>query len=404
MQEADKGVDKHLVKVIGRYQWLTDLLAGAMITLAILGLIIVPKETSEAARAGVYLCLDVIIPSLFPFFVLSTLVIELGLVRYIGRALEGIMRPLFRLSGSCSVAVVLGFLGGYSVGAKCTISLYEKKLCSKAEAERLLAFCNNSGPAFILGAVGAGIMGNSRAGWMLYLAHTAASITIGLLFRFYKYKSPPTPVDTRRESTVVSLSEAFTGSVRSSFSSVFYISSFVIFFTVIIRLLYVTGIIPALSGFISGALEGFGVTQSAVQNLLTGLIEITSGLWNLQGSPSLRLVGQIAMAAFMLGWAGLSVHCQVLSFIGRSGLSSWTYFIGKILHGFLSAGYVYLFARFLDFEDTVPSAIAEQVQVLARLNFWDSLSITLYVVTIIGMSFLLFCACIMLKRHNRPRR
>ena len=39
------------------------------------------------------------------------------------------------------------------------------------EAELLLGFCDNCGPAFLLGYVGSGILGSSRAGAYLYLVH-----------------------------------------------------------------------------------------------------------------------------------------------------------------------------------------------------------------------------------------
>ena len=160
---------------------------------AALALVLWPGEAMGAMRDGLKLCGNVIIPSLFPFFVLSSLVVELGMSRYLGRLLEGVMAPLFRVGGACSSALALGFVGGYPVGARTAIALYENGQCSKTEAERLLAFCNNSGPAFILGVVGTGIFASSRAGLLLYLAHIAASLCVGLLFRFYRPGEGPRP-------------------------------------------------------------------------------------------------------------------------------------------------------------------------------------------------------------------
>ena len=355
---------------------LTDLIVGLMLAFAALGLLLAPKTTSEAAREGLYICIDILIPSLFPFFVLSTMTIELGLARYIGRALEPAMRPLFHVGGPCAAAVALGFLGGYPVGAKCAIALYEKGQCSKEEAERLLAFCNNSGPAFILGAAGVGILGSTRAGWLLYLTHTAASLTVGLLFRFYKRGKTAPPERRGGVFEAVSLPDAFTRSVKSSFASVFYISSFVIFFTVAVRLLYTSGALPMAADALSALFAPAGLTKNAAQNLLTGLIELTSGLFSLQGGATSRLAGRMAMAAFMLGWAGLSVHCQVLSFIGQSGLSPRTYLAGKILHACISAVYAFLLTGPAGLEFPVTETIAEQVESIARRGFWDTLSVT----------------------------
>ena len=93
-----------------------DAMLGLALLCATLALMLYPQPAMEAARSGLRLCYNVIIPSLFPFFVLSSLVVELGLAGYLGRLLEGLMRPLFRVGGACASAVALGFIGGYPVG------------------------------------------------------------------------------------------------------------------------------------------------------------------------------------------------------------------------------------------------------------------------------------------------
>ena len=220
-----------------------DLLLGLALLCATLALMLYPQPSMEAAKSGLALCYNVIIPSLFPFFVLSSLVVELGLAGYLGRLLEGLMRPLFHVSGACASAFALGFIGGYPVGAKTAISLYENGMCTKTEAERLLAFCNNSGPAFILGVVGAGVFASSRVGVLLYLAHAAASICIGILFRFYK--AGPTARREERQPRpqfhAQRFTTAFTGSIKNSFLSTLNICAFVVFFTVVIQLLIRSG-------------------------------------------------------------------------------------------------------------------------------------------------------------------
>ena len=162
-------------KLLSR-QGVRDFCLGLALLLATLALMFWPKDSMAAARDGLTLCYNVIIPSLFPFFVLSALVVDLGLAGHLGRALEGIMRPLFNVPGACAPALALGFVGGYPVGARTALQLYQKGMCTKTEAERLLAFCNNSGPAFILGVVGAGVFASSKVGVLLYLAHAAASV------------------------------------------------------------------------------------------------------------------------------------------------------------------------------------------------------------------------------------
>ena len=172
-------------RLMGKRQYRELLLALGLLCAA-LALVLWPGEAMGAMRDGLKLCGNVIVPSLFPFFVLSSLVVELGMSRYLGRLFQPVMAPLFRVNGACASALALGFVGGYPVGARTAISLYQSGQCSKTEAERLLAFCNNSGPAFIFGVVGAGVFGSGALGLLLYLVHMAASLLVGLLFRFYR--------------------------------------------------------------------------------------------------------------------------------------------------------------------------------------------------------------------------
>jgi sporulation integral membrane protein YlbJ len=345
------------------------------IGLMLLALIGFPTQSVAAASEGVDLCLNVILPSLFPFFVLSSLCVELGLIQGLGRLLEKLMVPLFRVGGACAGAFLLGIVGGYPVGARTAISLYEKGQCSKTEAERLLSFCNNSGPAFILGVVGAGIFSSSAVGLWLYGAHVAASILVGMLFRFYGKDEKPSAVRASAPMEVSGFAEAFTGAVKGAFQATLNICAFVIFFTVFIRLLFLTGVITALAQGLTWLLQGFGIQQSMAESLISGAIEMTSGVWSLRDMAA-SLGSRMCLAAFILGWAGLSVHCQVLSFIGSSGLSTKTYFFGKLLHGTFSAGLIFLISRLLGWDASVSTYLAGQVTTIAQLNFREALTVS----------------------------
>ena len=380
-----------------------DALTGAALLAAMLALIVYPQQAMAAARDGLVLCYNVIIPSLFPFFVLSSLVVELGLAAYLGRLLEGVMLPLFRVNGACASAFALGFVGGYPVGARTAISLYEKGLCTKTEAERLLAFCNKSGPAFILGVVGAGIFSSSRVGLMLYLAHALASVCVGVLFRFYRAGEAGggRPVRSHPIQTAC-VPVALTQSVKSSFLSTLNICAFVVFFTVVIRLLDLSGLLPGLADLLGRPLAFLGFDQLWARRLLTGLIELSSGVWTLSGAPG--LAGRVSMAAFMLGWAGLSVHCQVLSFIGGSGLNLRTYLMGKLLHGGISAGLTALLLRLFPISAPVSSYLTDQLMSITAMDFSSSLTISLSAVWAMWLFFLLASLRAVGKNSGKRRR
>lgn len=365
---------------------LRDMLTAAGLLGCAAAVICFPQETGAAVKEGLGLCYNVILPSLFPFFILTSLTVSLGLAGYVGRLLEPVMMPLFRLGGPCAAPLVLGFLGGYPVGARAALTLYESGGCTKSECQRLLAFCNNSGPAFILGVVGARVFNQSRVGVLLCLIHAGASLLVGLVFRFYGRDAG------RREGRAIPIaaqrfSAAFTGAVTGAVGSTLNICAFVITFTVLLRLGVLSGLLPALAGLLSGVFGPLGLTQALAQSLLTGLLELSSGVWSLAGGTGLH--GRVAMAAFLLGWAGVSVHCQVLSFLGDSGLSTRTYLLGKLLHALFSAGLTALVLRLFPLEQPVSAYLTEQVEGMAYVDFSTALTLSAVCAWVI---FLLFFA------------
>ena len=375
-------------RILGKARY-RDIILGLALLGGAAALVLWPELALEAMRDGIRLCGNVIVPSLFPFFVLSSLVVELGMSRYLGKLLEPVMVPLFRVNGACSSALALGFVGGYPVGARAALTLYQSGQCTKTECERLLAFCNNSGPAFILGVVGAGIFADSRVGLLLCLTHALASVCVGLVFRFYHWRDaagrggrPSPTIGAERFST------AFTGAVKGALASTLNICAFVVCFTVIIRLCFLSGLLPALARLLGRLFAPLGFTELWGQRLLTGALELSSGVAALTVGGSLG--GRATMAAFVLGWAGLSVHCQVLSFLGESGLNVRTYIAGKALHGCFSAGLTALLFRLLPLEEQVSAYLAEQVESIAGTDFYTALAISTAAAWVV---FLLFFLC-----------
>lgn len=373
-----------------RWPVVRDALTGAILLCCTLALCCWPRETGQAVREGLQLCYNVILPSLFPFFILSSLMISLGLAGYLGRLFEPVMSPLFRVPGSCAAVLALGFVGGYPVGARSALTLYEKGGCSKTECERLLAFCNNSGPAFILGVVGAGVFSDSRIGVLLCLIHALASLCVGLIFRFYGGREKDSAGRAALPISAQRFSVAFTDAVKGSVTSTLNICAFVICFTVILRLCVLSGLLPTLSKWLGEVFAPLGFSQAWAQRLLTGLLELSSGVWSLVGEGSLQ--GKAAMAAFLLGWAGISVHCQVLSFLGESGLSTRTYLAGKLLHGVFSAVLTALCLRFLPLRSSVSGYLAQQVESIAAMDFHTALAVSAAAAWMVFLLCFLFAA------------
>lgn len=299
------------------------------------GLLLQPDAAAQAAKNGLLLCGNLVVPALFPFFILSSLLVSTGGAARFGRLLSGVMGRLFHQTGASASALVLGFLGGYPVGAKTVCTLYEEKLCDRAQAEHLLMFCNNAGPAFILGAAGSAIFHSTAVGFLLLAIQITSALLVGFLFRPARGESDLTqaPTDAPRP-----FSRCLTESVQQAASATVNVCAFVIFFNVVLRLLDCCG----LFGLCRSLLALCHCPDGWQLPLLSGVLELSNGVALLPGTSD-----GLIPAAFLLSWGGCSVHCQTLTFLTQHDLNLRPYFLGKLLQGCLSAALACLALQFL---------------------------------------------------------
>ncbi len=309
---------------------ISDAFFAVSLTAMTAGLVIWPAQAVKAASDALALCLNIVIPSLFSFFVVSNLIVSMGYAGYFGRWLSRLTGPLFGLGGQCGAVFALGLIGGYPVGARTAAVMYRAGACTKKQAEHMLAFCSNCGPAFILGTVGAGVFSSAAAGAVLYAAHLLSAVIVGIMFR----------QDTGEDDTAApiqkaeSFPSAFVDSVKKAVLSGLNVAGFIVFFSVLLSLLDRCRVLSFLSG-----------GNPWILRLLTGFFEISNGVMSLRGAG-----GRAAMTAagFMLGWGGLCVHLQTLSELEGTGLSVKNYFLGKALHGLTAAALTFILSSITD--------------------------------------------------------
>jgi len=314
---------------------LADLSTACLITLFGIGLILCTKGVSAAAHRALLLSGRVVIPSLFPFLVLSTLLLSCGPGDALAHLLARPMEVLFRLPGSCAPALVMGMIGGYPVGARTAFELYDRRACTAEECSRLLAFCSCCGPSFLCGAVGTAVFGTLRAGLILWLCHILAALLIGFVQgRFLPPASHRTAAPPR--AVRLSFARAFTGAVTAACTAMLHVCAFVVFFAALMALLEESGILAAL-----GRLLAF-LPHGMADPLLRGLPEMTGGIAALGEASDLTFPQAMGMAGLIAGWGGLSVHAQVLSLREERNIAMGRYFIGKGACGLLTGlmGYI----------------------------------------------------------------
>ncbi len=295
-------------------------------------------DCADAVRTAITLCLTSAIPSLFPFFAASSLAISCGLAQELGYLLSPFMRHCFHLPGCGAAALVLGFLGGYPAGARMSAELYHAGLCTREDASALASCCNNTGPAFLIGMCGGGLFHSLRAGLFLYVVHIVSALLTAYLLR--PNQAPPM-VYPSKQSEQLPFFRCLVQSVTAAGRSCLMISAFILFFSVILCLLRLTGILSALCAALTPLLCHFDLSVSGIYSLLTGCVELTQGLAGLTESAGTRPARLIAVS-FLCAFGGLSVLFQTAA--AADGLDLSHCIRGKCVHACLSA---FLCALFL---------------------------------------------------------
>ncbi|MFD2114484.1 sporulation integral membrane protein YlbJ [Paenibacillus yanchengensis] len=337
---------------------------------------IFPVETLQSSLRGLSIWWDVLFPSLFPFFIISEIMLGIGVVHFVGKLLDPIMKPLFRVPGIGGFVFAMGYISGYPVGARLTSQLREQGLVSRVEGERLVAFTTTSDPIFLIGAVSVGFYKNVAVAPILAIAHYGGGILIGLCMRFYgnrvvAHSSNDKEVETNNKNRLSSAFEAMHAArlkdgrtigkllqdaIESSLKLMFVVGGLVVFFSVLMELLTQTGLMQVAAQSLRHLFTLVGMPPSLADAILHGLFEVTLGArsaaeahtYDTSGSSiHLMLVHQVAIGAFILSWAGLSVHAQIASLLSKTDMRYAPLLFARLIHGIISALLVYLLWNWL---------------------------------------------------------
>ena len=302
---------------------------------ALLALLFSAAEAAEACRAALGVCARLLIPSLFPFFVLSSLLSAFGLPALLGGLFGKLSMRLCGISAAGASALVLGLCGGYPSGAAYIAEMERGGAITSEEGERLLAFCNNSGPAFAVGALGLGVFHSVRIGLFLYGVHALSALLTGFFFRGHAGAPIPCPVLFDEADPAKTLSEA----VRRAALSLLQICGFVVFFSALLAVVDAGGAVSLLCGVLHDAL---GWELSFARALCTGFFELGSGAAALEGLRTTP--GSLSLAAGLLSWGGLSVHFQTLAVLSGSKITGALHPAGRLISACIAAALAYVFS------------------------------------------------------------
>lgn len=323
-----------------------------------LSLVFFSSSNLSAAKSGLSLWANSVVPSLLPFFIATELLCQTSIISILGNFLNIFMKPLFNIRGEGAFALIMGIISGYPTGAKIAGKFREEGICTKEECERLLSFTNNSGPLFIIGTVGISMFGNSTIGILLFITHVMACISVGIIFRFWKYNFSSVDNNIRHTTlkysknknvNLLNLGEVLGTSITNSISTILMIGGFVVLFSVIISILKASHLLALLTIALEPIFSICHIPSSFITPFINGFLEITNGINTISGIQIKAISINIIFTAFLLGFGGISVMLQVFSIIAKTDLSVKPYVIGKLLHGVIAATYTYLLINIFPF-------------------------------------------------------
>ena len=324
-----------------------------------------PKPGFDAGLSGLKIFLDVVFPSLLPFFILSDLMLGLGLVRALGVFLEPLMRPLFNVPGVGAFALSMGLAAGYPMDAVITAKFRENGDCTRIEGERLLAFTNTADPLFMFGAVAVGMFKSPALGMLFALAHYLSAFIVGITFRFYgmrqegkrprllatthKYDQPIwkrayLEMMRSREEDGRPFGRLLGDAVNESVRTLLMIGGFIVFFSVFLRVLSEVGFIGLTTPIFTVVFQLLHLNQHLIQPMINGIFEIDIGSAT-TAQAAAPLIQKISMISAIIAWSGLSVHAQVASVLTKTDIRMRPYFLARVYHALLAGGITYVLFR-----------------------------------------------------------
>ena len=279
-----------------------------------------------------------IFPSLFPFFVLSNILIKCGLPEFMGNLFKGIMNKIFKIKGVTAFIFFMSIISGNPANAKYTRELYKDGKINKYEATKILCFTCFSNPLFILGTVSILFLNNKEAGLLILLCHYMGNLFIGLGMRNY-HPSKKENVKTNLKKAIdemhkkrISNKDSFGAVITNSLVS--SINTLLLILGVITTCLVITTIIDNNLNL-----------NSVFQSVLNGFIEMTQGLKyiSLEAIP-LKL--KCILTVMILSFGGISVHMQIMGILSDTDINYLPFLCARICHAIVSSLLMYILFDF----------------------------------------------------------
>ena len=312
-----------------------DWLLALMVTVLMAGFALQPSEALSSAREGLALFLSVVLPSMLPFMVCACLFIDSGAAGAAGRLLDRVMRPVFACPGAAAFALAVSLLSGYPGGARVTAELVEAGTIDRRDALRTGVLASSTGPVFLLGALGAGLLGSPVAGWLILLSHYGAVLLTGVLFSVggdRRSSAAFRPSGPAAGPVMQSLGNA----IKKTVDTLWTVGGYIILFSVVVRLLRHYAVLGAVAAALRPVASVLGLDRSLGESFAVSLLEMTNGC-NVAASAVAPIADRCVAMAMAVSFGGLCIQAQSMLFLARVGVRTELFLLGKAVQAVVAA-------------------------------------------------------------------
>ena len=282
-------------------------------------IIIYPERYITCCFQGFALWAECVLPSLFPFMVITLILIKAGFAEKAALPLKKIT-GIFKLPPAAAVCFIMSIFSGYPAGSKAVTEFYESGCFTKGDCKKLAALCSTSGPLFIIGTVGVKMFGNQSAGWKILIAHTVSVLAVGLIISLIGKRG-----ERREYRRAPADNNVLYNSFYGAVISVAVAGGFIAFFCVAAQVIADFNILLPLEKLLCLFCD-----EASASAVCRGLIEMTSGCRYLSetGSPF-----TVPFAGFLITFGGFSILMQQLAYLLKAKVNPLYFIAVKFIQG-----------------------------------------------------------------------
>ncbi len=287
------------------------------------------KATTNSIAFSINLFIKNIFPSLFPMFILSSILISLKVPEFLSNCFAKICNKLFNIKGIAAFVFFMSMLTGFPSNAKYIKDLINKKLITESEAEHILLFTFSANPLFIINTIGIMFLNNIKYGFFILISQILGNIIVGILFRnLYITNNNPNNIYINNKINNTNIVKDFLKSINNTLITLLNIFGIITCFIILINFITID-------------------INPIVNSIFKGMIEMTTGLKYLS-LTTISIELKVYIATLLICFGGISIHMQIFNILDDIKIKYYPFLLSRILHSAISIFIVYLIINLLD--------------------------------------------------------